>query len=430
MTRVSLLAMFLALQVSAQTPAVEKEQQDLQRALSDAGNSPVDFLRAIEDHLNRYPNAPRKADLERALVKAATELKDAKRVALYGERVLAREPDDTQLLQHVAVALLHQGDRAGAEKALGYARHLQELEEDIAKTIASGKLSGREAARRKDETDRLIAGALVIQARAEGSLDNFDKAVSLSEASYKIYPNVEAAREVARWCQAAGKDSEAVQYIADAFTISELRAPDAERAQDRARLGELYRKLNGNEDGLGDLVLQAYDRTSTQLEQRRAALRTLDPNAQLKNPMQFTLSSLSGDQLKLSSLTGKVVVMDFWATWCGPCRVQHPLYEKVKEKFKDRDDVVFLAVDTDEDRSLVAPFLESNNWSRKVYFEDGLSSALKVSSIPTTLIIDKRGEIASRMNGFIPERFIDNITERIQEALGIAAPKPLESTNQ
>ena len=430
MTRVSLLAMFLALQVSAQTAAVDKEQQDLQRALSDAGNSPVDFLRAIEDHLNRYPNAPRKADLERALVKAATELKDAKRVALYGERVLAREPDDTQLLQHVAVALLHQGDRAGAEKALGYARHLQELEEDIAKTIASGKLSGREAARRKDETDRLIAGALVIQARAEGSLDNFDQAVSLSEASYKIYPNVEAAREVARWCQAAGKDGEAVQYIADAFTISELRAPDAERAQDRARLGELYRKLKGNEDGLGDLVLQAYDRTSTQLEQRRAALRALDPNAQLKNPMQFTLSSLSGDQLKLSSLTGKVVVMDFWATWCGPCRVQHPLYEKVKEKFKNRDDVVFLAVDTDEDRSLVAPFLESNNWSRKVYFEDGLSSALKVSSIPTTLIIDKRGEIASRMNGFIPERFIDNITERIQEALGIAAPKPLESTNQ
>jgi thiol-disulfide isomerase/thioredoxin len=192
----------------------------------------------------------------------------------------------------------------------------------------------------------------------------------------------------------------------------------------------MYRKLKGNDGGLGDLVLQAYDRTSAQLNQRRAALRSLDPNAQLKDPLQFTLSSLLGDQLKLASLTGKVVVMDFWATWCGPCRVQHPLYERVKEKFRERDDVVFLAVDTDEDRSLVAPFLESNHWSQKVYFEDGLSSALKVSSIPTTLIFDKRGQIASRMNGFIPERFVENVTERIQEALGILPTKPLESTNQ
>ena len=424
------LALALAFRVAAQTPAAEKEQQDLQRALSDAGNSPVDFLRAIEDHLNRYPNAPRRADLERALVKAATELKDPKRVALYGERVLSREPDDTQLLQHVSVALLHQGEPAGAEKALGYARHLQELEEDIAKTVASGKLNGREAARRKDETDRLIAAALVIQARAEGTLNHYDKAIALSETSYKTYPNVEAAREVARWCQAAGKNDEALHYIADAFTISELHSTDAERAQDRLRLGELYRKLKGSDEGLGDLVLEAYDRTAAQLEQHRAAIRSLDPNSQLKNPMQFTLSGLSGDSLKMNSLAGKVVVMDFWATWCGPCRVQHPLYERVKEKFKDRDDVVFLAIDTDDDRSLVAPFIEANQWNRTVYFEDGLSSALKVSSIPTTLIIGKNGDIASRMNGFIPERFVENITERIQDALGIASPKPLESSNQ
>jgi len=430
MIRAALFGILVLLPVSAQTTAVEKEQQDLQRALSDAGNSPVDFLRAIEDHLHQYPNAPRRADLERALVKAATELKDARRVALYGERVLAREPDDSQLLQHVAVALLHSNDQAGAEKALGYARHLEELEEDIAKTISSGKLSGREAARRKDETDRLIATAIVIQARAEGTLGHIDKAVALSESSYKMYPNVEAAREAAKWCQAAGKDEEAIQYIADAFTISEFRSPDAERAQDRMLLGELYRKLKGNEQGLGDLVLEAYDRTSSQLGQRRAALRSLDPNAQLKSPMQFTLSGLSGERLNLATLTGKVVVMDFWATWCGPCRIQHPLYERVKEKFKDRDDVVFLAVDTDEDRSLVAPFLESNKWSRNVYFEDGLSSALRVSSIPTTLIIGKNGDIASRMNGFIPERFVENITERIQEALGIAGSRPLESTNQ
>jgi len=109
--------------------------------------------------------------------------------------------------------------------------------------------------------------------------------------------------------------------------------------------------------------------------------------------------------------------MDFWATWCGPCRGQHPLYEQVKQRFRDRPDVVFLSINTDEDRSLVEPFLEDANWSKDVYFEDGLSAALRVSSIPTTIILGKQGQIFSRMNGYIPERFAAMLTERIQEAL-------------
>ena len=75
--------------------------------------------------------------------------------------------------------------------------------------------------------------------------------------------------------------------------------------------------------------------------------------------------------------------MDFWATWCGPCRVQHPLYEEVKSKFAGNDDVVFLAINTDEDLAACKPFLESNKWDTKnVYFEDGLSNLLQVGSIP------------------------------------------------
>ena len=103
--------------------------------------------------------------------------------------------------------------------------------------------------------------------------------------------------------------------------------------------------------------------------------------------------------------------------------MQHPLYEQVKAKFKDRKDVVFLAIDTDENRELVKPFLEQNNWSKKVYFEDGLGHLLQVTSIPTTVIFNKNGEVASRMNGFVPENFVDMLTTRIQEALHELPPK-------
>jgi thiol-disulfide isomerase/thioredoxin len=133
--------------------------------------------------------------------------------------------------------------------------------------------------------------------------------------------------------------------------------------------------------------------------------------------MEFTLTSATGEKLSLSSLLGKAVVMDFWATSCGPCRAQHPLYEEVKKRFADQKDVVFLAINTDEERDLVKPFLVERGWSQQVYYEDGLSKILRVSSIPTTVVIGRSGLIVSRMNGFDPPRFADMLTDRIKDAL-------------
>jgi thioredoxin-related protein len=66
---------------------------------------------------------------------------------------------------------------------------------------------------------------------------------------------------------------------------------------------------------------------------------------------------------------------------------------------------------------VVEPFLRENKWEQKVYFDDGLARLLKISSIPTTIIVDRRGEVVSRMNGFLPQRFVDMLSERIQDAL-------------
>jgi hypothetical protein len=79
---------------------------------------------------------------------------------------------------------------------------------------------------------------------------------------------------------------------------------------------------------------------------------------------------------------------------------------------------------------LVKPFLEQNKWSQKVYFEDGLGSLLQVTSIPTTVILDKNGGVSSRMNGFLPDRFVNMLSDRIQDALkepGTASKAELRS---
>jgi thiol-disulfide isomerase/thioredoxin len=332
------------------------------------------------------------------------------------------------VLGSVTTALLHQGDKASAQRALDHARHFEELLDTAAKN-GTAPHAGREEAKRKDEADRNKASAHLLQARAQGLLGNPAEAIQQAELSYAIFPSVEAAREAARWLSDAGKLQESLQYLADAFSIAGLKSPDPDAPQDRAMMAEMYRKLHGSEAGLGDVILKAYDSTSALLAARRAELRQIDPNAQVKDPVHFTLTGVDGEKLQLSSLLGKVIVLDFWATWCVPCRAQHPLYEQAKAKYKDTDDVVFLAIDTDEDHTLVKPFLESHQWTQKVYFDDGLQNLLQISSIPTTIIFGKKGEMVDRMNGFLPDRFVDMLTERIDAALG-RPPKPKEASSQ
>ena len=182
-------------------------------------------------------------------------------------------------------------------------------------------------------------------------------------------------------------------------------------------MGELYRQAKGSEAGLGELVLEAYDRNYALIHTRELRMRATDPNAQLTDPMEFTLSGPDGSKLSMATLKGKVVVFDFWATWCVPCRDQHPLYEQVKQRYLANPGVVFLSIDTDEDREAVKPFLAAVHWPGQVYFEDGLARALQITTIPTTIVTDRHGRVFSRMNGYVPSRFVELLSQRILDAL-------------
>ena len=391
------------------------QQQDLQRAVNEAGASAIDLTRVLEEFLKKYPNATQLKDIERALAKAAIDNKDDRRTVLYGERMLVSAPDDMLVLDRVARAELTLGGKDNAEKAFMHARRFQEIVEKLPESIGLG------AAKRIEERDRGIARALLYQSRAKSALGDFSEASKLAALSFARYPCEESAREWGGALDAAGYDEQAVMHFADALMIPDARAQDSDRAADRKRLGEIYRKKHDSEKGLGDAILEAYDRTAALVEARQKRLNALDPNANVTDPMGFTISGLDGQKLKLDSLKGKVVILDFWATWCGPCRVQHPMYDQVQERFKDRGDVVLLSIDADEDHSIVAGFLDQQKWPKtRVYFEDGLQKLLQVNDIPTTIVFDKQGRVASRMNGFLPDRFVEQLSERIQSALTTA----------
>jgi thiol-disulfide isomerase/thioredoxin/outer membrane protein assembly factor BamD (BamD/ComL family) len=414
---VTLLALFalcggllLAQEPSAAEPSTE-EQQSLMQALSDGASSPLDAIRALEAHLKRYPNTSQKTEIQQMLAKAALESQDWERVVLYGEPLLKVIPDDVILLDRVSFGLLVREEKGAAARAADYASALATILE--AKTVQPGY----GAAKQQDDRDRALARALLFQSRARYLMGDLVEAVKSAEKAFTVYPNEEAAHEWAYALNHVKKPDEAIAKMAEAFAISDARVTDAGRLETRKQLGDWYRTLHGSEQGLGDLTLAAYDRMAAVTEARKIRLIAMDPNAGARAPLEFVLTGLDGKPFRMASLKGKVVVMDFWATWCVPCRVQHPMYQTLKQKFPANSGVVFLEVNADEERQVVEPFLEEEKWDKTVYFHDGLAQFLNVENIPATILLDKAGHLASRMDGFDPDKFLEQMTARIKAAV-------------
>ncbi len=397
-------------QTTAPAPT-DPEQQDLMHAVSESGNSTLDLVRALEAYLKKYPNSVQRLDIERALAKASIENKDDARIVQYGERVLTAVPDDVLLLDRVSMSLLALGGKENAQKSIKYSRAFEDI---IDKLEAP---AGSDAMQRQEDRDRALGRTLLTQSRARTMLEDKENAERLAARAFSVYPSEDIGREWGECLARMGRDEDAITHLAEAFAVPDTRATDADRMKDRLRLGELFTRLHGSEKGLGDVILSAYDRVASMVELRKKKLLALDPNSSAAEPAQFTITGLDGKKLQMSSLLGKVIVLDFWATWCVPCRAQYPLYEEVKKHYAGRNDVVFLPLDTDEDHSIVEPFLQEQMWDKRVYFDDGMTRLLQVSQIPTTVLLNKRGKIASRMNGFLPDQFVAQLIERIDAAL-------------
>ena len=393
------------------------ELEELQRALAEANSSQIEVLRVIEKHLAAHPATAFRAELEHRAAEAAMAIRDNALTIRYGEASLARTPDDTKLLPGVTRALLALETHDAAERALKYAHHTEDL---VRKMQTDGNPGNVSPIEWRNQTDRLLNRALIDEARATGILGSSDGALALARRAFEIYPDSAAAREMAHWLERAGKPDQAIDALADAFMIPDAQATEAQRAADRVRLGELYRKAKGTESGLGALCLEAYDRGAALLKARDENLERNEPNSGLTNVLDFTLSGLDGKPLAMATLKGKVVVMDLWATWCIPCREQHPLYEEVKRRFHDNPKVAFLSVNADPDRSAVKPFVEKMKWQGPVYFEDGLARLYSVEGLPATILLDGNGRLYTHLNGFLDkDHFADLLSERIRDALGV-----------
>ena len=116
--------------------------------------------------------------------------------------------------------------------------------------------------------------------------------------------------------------------------------------------------------------------------------------------MEIALPSLKGDTLRLSSLNGKVVLIDFWASWCGPCRVANKNLVKLYEKYRNSGFEIFaVSVDEDKDAWIKAVKKDKATWIQvndRGGWEGGTAIRWNIQQLPTSYLFDKKGNILAR----------------------------------
>jgi len=129
------------------------------------------------------------------------------------------------------------------------------------------------------------------------------------------------------------------------------------------------------------------------------------PDTQIgKKAVEFSLPAVSGENVTLQSLRGKVVLLNFWATWCGPCRQELPELARVQEKFRQRG-LTVVAVTVDNEVENVRAFLKKYDiklqalWDKKKKVAD----AYLVEKMPSSYLIDRNGVVRFIHRGYIPE---------------------------
>jgi len=132
------------------------------------------------------------------------------------------------------------------------------------------------------------------------------------------------------------------------------------------------------------------------------ALTTLPAATVLQPAPDFTLTGNNGAPVRLSGYQGRIVLLDFWATWCGGCKVEIPWYIEFQNKYKDKGLAVIGVAMDDDGWKKVKPFAEAKKMNYPVVLGSGdLAKRYGVTALPVTLLIDREGKIAASHTGLV-----------------------------
>ena len=387
---------------------------ELQQSIEAAGNDRAALVRNLEAFLQKYPQAPERPQLFRALVEACLQLRDNARATSYAERLVSLTPEDMSITLLAIQLLEKNGDADALRRAVNYSSRVIEYVRNSSTDEKSPRVSSDEwsAEKKRDESSLLL-----LRGRLESKLHDAASARKDFEASYALVPNSSAAEKLGELDELENNYNSAIKQYARAFSLADLNTKDDGRRELRQKLGNVWRLAHGSEAGLGDFVLATNDEIATSSAPRPRR------NAAAKEPFEFMLRTApAGAAFPLAAQRGKILVVNFWATWCGPCRALEPLYERVAAEFSGDSNVLFLSADCDDDESLVAPYLEEVKPRTTVVFADGFENLFRVEAFPTVIVLNRSGRVTYRADGFGDSTFTEELASAVRAALSDLSP--------
>ncbi len=391
------------------------EDEELRKAIEGSRGNEQQMIQNLEAFLKNHPTSSRREEIELELYKMVEQLRDRNRQIIYAERLVATNSNDLVKMTFLVSALRDCKANGDLAKALSYGEKLVKAVEDIFATrIKPARMNPGQWEQQKGRT---FASVHLLRGQVHNDLGNLDKAEADLLKSYKQSPLAASVATLAEIAEKRKNTEQAVEYYLQAFIRSIEASEGVERAEIRRKLTQLYSAKHGSENGLGDKLLKTYDAITKDNGERLAKLEPPNPNENVSDPLQFKLSKLSGGEVRLSDYKGKVIVTNFWATWCGPCRIEMPELEKAMEKYKDDRDVVFLAINTDDDRNYVEPYIKGQKIKLPVVYANNLDAEYRITSIPTTIVFDRQGQVSFRQAGYNSrEDFVTMLSDKIEAA--------------
>jgi len=330
---------------------------------------PEEKIAGLEKLLLLKPITEIKRYLYEQIFKVAEKAGNTAVLIKYGELLYAIDPSDAAIPAKISIALANKKD---AQKALHYAR-IAEKATTVFRPVQPPANNG-------------------------ATPEEWRKERFSEERRQQYYKNLRSlALDALGWslCQ-AGRCADAEPYLKQSIE-------SARSEQNLFHLAEILGKLGRNEEAERTLI-----------EAKNAYAEAIKKTFKKEPAKDFELTTIDGRRVKLSDLKGKVVMIDFWATWCGPCVASTPTLNKLYAKYKERGfEILYVSVDEQADIYKIAPFVKEHKLGFPVLLDEGAKALYNVKVFPTTIFIDREGNIRHRDTGFGDEspRMLETVAE-------------------
>lgn len=284
-----------------------------------------------------------------------------------------------------------------------------------------------------------VQNALLARARfAAGQTERAREAIAAGEEALievrafettypeELYPprhDLSAGSLVAVLAEHAEREERLADALALYHRAAKLR-PDDEELQERPR--EVWSALGGTDEGWEALTRQDEIRVVGQT----AAASTEDEEGRWQSrdePLpDFALSDLQGKTWTPKHFEGKTVLINLWATWCGPCRLELPYLHELQQQIAEREDLALVTLNADYNPGLIQPFLDKNGYRFPVLLaETFLQEEYGGAALPQTWIVDSAGVVRFRQRGFPmahKDTWVDEALEHMESVAGSRDP--------